>query len=103
MSLRQTIRNFLLTATLEELEKERRLSLERNDSFRAAVIEEMIHEVEMETKYNYYVGTLSRCAIIPNVANAREALEKAEEHPLLKGSQILTVRVATPDEVELHS
>ncbi len=44
--LRSTIRAFILTANRAEMEKEREISLERKDNFRAAVIAEAIAEVD---------------------------------------------------------
>lgn len=41
---RQNIRNFLLVATEQELQKELEISLERNDAFRAECIREMQKE-----------------------------------------------------------
>jgi hypothetical protein len=42
--IRSMIRGFLLTATIEEMEREKAISLERGDTFRAAVICELIAE-----------------------------------------------------------
>jgi hypothetical protein len=42
--LRMNIRNFLLIATLAELEKEYAISLERGDGFRARCVRELITE-----------------------------------------------------------
>lgn len=44
--MRMNIRNFLLVATPEELQGELQLSIERNDSFRADCIRELIEEDE---------------------------------------------------------
>jgi hypothetical protein len=41
---RQAIRALLMTATREQLEAERDLSLERGDRFRAACVQELINE-----------------------------------------------------------
>lgn len=46
--LRSAIRNFLLIATPDELQKELEISLEINDSFRADCIRELISEKEKE-------------------------------------------------------
>jgi hypothetical protein len=40
--LRMNVRNFLLTATLNELKRELELSNERKDTFRAACVQELI-------------------------------------------------------------
>jgi len=45
-AIRRTIRAFLLTATLAELRKEKAISLELGDSFRAVCIQELIEETE---------------------------------------------------------
>ena len=50
--------------------------------------------------YTYYVGTLSRYVLV-QASNARGALEAGEAHPELNGGTILTIRVASQDEVEL--
>jgi hypothetical protein len=42
--LRMNIRNFLLIATLAELEREECISRERNDPFRAQCVRELIAE-----------------------------------------------------------
>ena len=42
--LRSNVRNFLYPATIEEMEKELQISLERRDFLRAYFIEEMIRE-----------------------------------------------------------
>ncbi len=42
--LRSNIRGFLMVATIEQLEKELEISIERKDTFRATVIREMIEE-----------------------------------------------------------
>ncbi len=42
--VRQAVRNFLLTATPEELKREKEISLERNDQFRAQCVQELIDE-----------------------------------------------------------
>jgi hypothetical protein len=49
--------------------------------------------------YSYYVGTLSRYVLLP-ADNAAEALEAGATHPDLGGSTILTVRVASKQEIE---
>lgn len=46
--IRQHIRNFLLTATLDELDEELQLSLRMNDHFRAECIRELIREYQQE-------------------------------------------------------
>lgn len=51
--------------------------------------------------YTYYVATVSRCVILA-ASNAREALEAAECDPKLNGRPILTVRIATKAEIEMH-
>lgn len=43
--IRMNVRNFLLTATMEELQKELILSLDMSDSFRAACVQELIDEM----------------------------------------------------------
>lgn len=43
-AIRQMIRAFLLTATLAELRREKAISLELGDSFRAVCIQELIEE-----------------------------------------------------------
>ncbi len=43
--IRQAIRDFLLIATPEELQREKKISLERNDTFRAECIQELIDEI----------------------------------------------------------
>ncbi len=43
-NLRMNIRNFLLVATTEELQKELQISLDRKDAFRAKCIQELIDE-----------------------------------------------------------
>lgn len=43
-STRANIRNFLLTATMAELAREKEISLERGDQFRAACVQELIDE-----------------------------------------------------------
>ena len=50
-------------------------------------------------KYTYYVGTLSRY-ILAEASNARRALEAGERSADLDGSEVLTVRIATKDEIE---
>jgi hypothetical protein len=40
--VRSMIRGFLLTATIEQMEQEKVISLERGDRFRADVIQELI-------------------------------------------------------------
>lgn len=47
--LRQNIRNFLLTASLEQLEKELILSISRNDAQRAKYVQELIYEHKKES------------------------------------------------------
>ena len=42
--LRQNVRNFLLTATLEEMRKELQISRESGDAIRARFVQEMIDE-----------------------------------------------------------
>jgi hypothetical protein len=42
--IRWNVRNFLLTATIAELVREKELSLERGDPFRAECIQELIDE-----------------------------------------------------------
>ena len=48
----------------------------------------------------FYVGTLSRYVLV-RAFNAASALKAGELHPVLDGSPVLTVRVATPQEIEL--
>lgn len=43
-NVRANVRNFLLTASLEELRRELALSFERNDSMRARFVQELITE-----------------------------------------------------------
>jgi hypothetical protein len=43
-NIRMNVRNFLLIATKEELELELKLSLQRNDQFRAECVQELIDE-----------------------------------------------------------
>jgi hypothetical protein len=43
-STRANIRNFLLTATMAELVREKQISLEGGDLFRAACVQELIDE-----------------------------------------------------------
>lgn len=43
-TIRQNIRAFLLTATLAELRREKAISLEQGDSFRAVCIQELVEE-----------------------------------------------------------
>ena len=45
-TIRQSIRAFLLTATLAELKRELELSLELGHAFRAACVQELIEEEE---------------------------------------------------------
>lgn len=42
--LRMNIRNFLLVATADELQRELQISKDRNDTFRAQCIQELIEE-----------------------------------------------------------
>jgi hypothetical protein len=44
--IRSMIRGFLLTATVAQMEREKAISLERGDTFRAEVISELIAEAE---------------------------------------------------------
>lgn len=46
--VRMNVRNFLLIATPEELQKELALSLERNDKLRAEFVQELIDEAANE-------------------------------------------------------
>lgn len=48
--LRQNVRNFLMTATLEEMEKELIISIQRNDPLRARYVQEMIYEHKKENQ-----------------------------------------------------
>jgi len=41
---RMNVRNFLMVATPAELQREKALSEERNDTFRAACVQELIDE-----------------------------------------------------------
>lgn len=43
-TVRSNVRNFLIIATLPELQREFNLSLERNDHFRAKCVRELIDE-----------------------------------------------------------
>lgn len=43
-NVRANVRNFLLTASLEEMKRELALSFERNDSMRARFVQELITE-----------------------------------------------------------
>lgn len=52
----------------------------------------------MEKAYHYYVASLCRWEIV-EADNAREALDLAPQTEL-RNSTILTVRIATKDEVE---
>ncbi|WP_145085401.1 hypothetical protein [Anatilimnocola aggregata] len=49
---------------------------------------------------NFYVATLSRYVLV-QAFNALGALKAGEVHPVLEGSEVLTVRIATPEEIEL--
>lgn len=46
---RQNVRNFLLTATREQLAEELQLSLDMNDHVRAAFVRELIEEARGDT------------------------------------------------------
>ena len=48
----------------------------------------------------FYVGTLSRYVLV-RAFNAASALKAGELHPVLDGSAVLTVRIATQDEIEM--
>lgn len=48
--VRQTIRDFLLTASLDELKREEEISIERGDYFRAACVQELINETIKDNK-----------------------------------------------------
>ncbi len=47
---RTNVRNFLMVATLPELQREKALSEERKDTFRAACVQELIDEYEEPTR-----------------------------------------------------
>jgi len=44
--IRMAVRNFLLTATKPQVEKELKLSQERGDTFRASCVQEWLDEME---------------------------------------------------------
>ncbi len=48
--VRMNIRNFLLIATLDELKREKELSLERNDPFHAECVQELIDEMNNDAR-----------------------------------------------------
>jgi hypothetical protein len=48
----------------------------------------------------FYVATVSRYVLV-EAFNAEAALKAGERHPQLNGGEVLTVRVATPDEIDL--
>lgn len=58
-----------------------------------------VEQVEVNSRI-FYVGTLSRYVLV-KAFNAASALKAGELHPVLNGSDVLTVRIATPDEIEL--
>lgn len=51
--------------------------------------------------YNYYVASFNVWTIV-HADNAKEAMELGEQTAELKGKTILTVRVATREEMEMH-
>lgn len=47
-NLRQNVRNFLMLATIDELERELKISTERSDMLRARYVQELIDEAHAE-------------------------------------------------------
>jgi hypothetical protein len=55
----------------------------------------------MEEPRKYYVATLVRYVLV-DARNAQEAIDLAQNHPLLEGRTILVVRPAAADEIRLQ-
>jgi hypothetical protein len=53
-------------------------------------------------QYTYYVGTFNFWTLV-QADNAEEAIALAKPDPILQGRPILTVRVATKDEIDMQS
>ena len=77
--IRVNVRNFLISATIPELKREKRISLESGDKFRAECIQELIEEhkdfQEFQSEYIHsYVTSFAFCNRSPDNPDARRKI-----------------------------